>query len=85
MRSPVSERQYAMSDERDQGAALSPRLRRALAGRGFLNSYKFPPAFRRFGVRLLRRTCRDADAAESPEIDPERKFEIGWAERRFWT
>jgi hypothetical protein len=38
MRSPVSKRQYAMSDEHDQGAALSSRLHTALAGRGFLNS-----------------------------------------------
>jgi hypothetical protein len=38
MRSPLSERQYAMCEEHDQGATLSPRLHRALAGRGFLNS-----------------------------------------------
>jgi hypothetical protein len=35
MRSPVSERQYAMSDEHHQGAAFSTRPRRALADRGF--------------------------------------------------
>jgi hypothetical protein len=37
MRSTVSQRQYAMSDEHDQGAAFSPRLHRAFAGLGFLN------------------------------------------------
>jgi hypothetical protein len=41
MRSPVSERQYAMSDEHDQGAALPRRLHSALASRGLRNSQKF--------------------------------------------